>query len=99
MKTLEGFVLGIADSDYTWVGFNWMRPSTRRRVGLVFIFSSSFLLGLSGLLLGAALIYLVIGHLEYETAWFLFLLVMAVELALHLLFAHYWNARVDRLVR
>jgi hypothetical protein len=93
MKSVESLVLRVADSDLTWIGFGWMRPAKDQQVGLPYILFSSFLLGLPGLLLGAGIIYLLIGHVTPAIWLGLLGAVLAVEVPLHLLFAHYWNRR------
>ncbi|MCX6929294.1 MAG: hypothetical protein NT154_39650 [Verrucomicrobia bacterium] len=97
MKTLEHWVLRVADSDLTWIGFGWLRPAKHARVGIGYILSSSMLLGLPGIVAGAGLIYLVLGRVEAKVWLSLFVLVTVFELLLHLLFAHYWNRRAERL--
>jgi hypothetical protein len=97
MNRLEHWVLRVADSDRTWYGFNWMRPPKQSRVSLSYVLCSSFLLGLPGLLLGAAAIYVGLGTVQPKVWGMLLALAMLVELPLHLLFAHYWNRRADRL--
>ena len=97
MKTIGNWVLRVADSDLTWFGLNWLRPSTRTHIGIGYIFFSSVLLGLPGIVAGAAMIYLAIGKVQ-STVWLaLILLVMAIELPLHWLFAYFWNERARRL--
>lgn len=99
MKALEHWVLRIADSDMTWYGFNWLRPARNQRVGLCYILFCSFLLGLPGIVLGAGAIYLFFGRVDADAWLMLFVLVMPVELALHILFAHYWNRRAGKLAQ
>jgi hypothetical protein len=99
MKTLEHWVLRIADSDLTWVGFNWMRPAKLQPVGFGYILFSSLLLGLPGIAVGAGLIYFLMGKVEARAWLMLFAFAMAVELSLHAVFAHYWNRRAADLAR
>jgi len=97
MKQLEHWVLRIADSDLTWIGFNWMRPAKQRRIGFGYIVFSSFLLALPGIAVGAGLLYVVRGQVEPKVWLALFAMAMAVDLALHAVFAHYWNRRAASL--
>jgi len=97
MKSFEHRVLRIADSDWTWVGFNWMRPAKEQHIGLGYILLSSLLLGLPGIAVGAALLYSVRGRVEPKVWLTLFAFAMAIELALHLWFARYWNRRAATL--
>jgi hypothetical protein len=99
MKTLEHWVLRVADSDMTWVGLNWLRPAKHQRIGYVWIVFSSMMFALPGIAAGAGLIYLVLGHVDSEVWVSLFVLVVLVELALCLLSAHYWNRRAESLVQ
>jgi len=97
MKTLEHWVLRIADSDVTWIGLNWLRPAKHHRIGFGYILLSSILLGLPGIAAGIGLIYLVLGRVEPRVWLSLFVLVVMCELVLHILFAHYWNQRAKNL--
>ena len=98
MKTLEYWVLRIADSDWTWVGFNWLRPDRRQRLGFLYLLFSSMLLGFPGVVAGAGLIYLFSGSVEAHVWASLFIFVTMIELPLHLLLAHFWNRRADALM-
>jgi hypothetical protein len=98
MSTVRQWVLRIADSDLTWIGFNWMRPAKSHRVGWAYLLFSSVLLGLPGFVVGVSALYLFFGHVNAVTLAIVFAFVMAVELPLHMLFAHYWNERASRLV-
>ena len=97
MNSIEHWILRIADSDWTWTGFNWMRPAKQKRIGLGYILFSSFLLALPGIAVGAGLLYALRGRVEPKVWLTLFALAMAVDLSLHALFAHYWNRRAARL--
>jgi len=97
MKFIEHWILHIADSDWTWTGFNWMRPAKQQRIGAGYILFSSLLLSLPGILLGAALLYWLKGRVEPKAWLALFALAMAIDLALHVLFARYWNRRANKL--
>jgi amino acid permease len=99
MRTLEHWVLRIADSDLTWLGYGWMRPARQQPVGFGYILFSSVLLGLPGVAVGAGVIYWFVGHVEPRVWLAMFALVMLVELPLHALFAHYWNRRAASLAR
>jgi hypothetical protein len=98
MKTLEYWVLRIADSDWTWVGFNWLRPAKNHRVSLGYILFSSFLLGSPGLIVGFGFLYVFFGRIEPKIGLSIFTLVMFFELLMHLVFAHYWNQRARKLI-
>jgi hypothetical protein len=97
MKQLEHWVLRIADSDLTWIGFNWMRPAKQQRIGLGYILFSSVLLALPGIAVGAGLLYVMRGHVEPKVWVALFALATAIDLSLHAVFAHYWNRRAASL--
>ena len=99
MKALEHWVLRIADSDLTWYGFNWLRPAKHERVGLGYILFCSILLGLPGIGVGAGGLYLALGQVDPDMWLLMIVLVMLVELSLHILFAHYWNRRAERLAQ
>ncbi len=99
MKTLEHWVLRVADSDLTWFGLNWLRPARHDRIGLGYILVSSVLLGLPGLAVGTGMIYLALGRVGLSVWLSLFALVMLVEVPLHFLFAHFWNQRAKSLVQ
>lgn len=97
MKSLEHWVLRIADCNATWIGFGWLRPAKQQHIGFGYILFSSVLLGLPGVAVGAGLIYWFLGRVEPRVWLVMFALVMLVELPLHLLFAHYWNRRAANL--
>jgi hypothetical protein len=97
MKTIEHWVLRIADCDATWIGFGWLRPAKQQHVGFTYILFSSVLLGLPGIAVGAGLIYWFLGRVEPRVWLAMFALVMLVELPLHGLFAYYWNRRAASL--
>ncbi len=97
MKSLEHWILRIADCDATWIGFGWLRPAKQQHIGFGYILFSSVLLGLPGVAVGAGLIYWFLGRVEPRVWLVMFALVMLVELPLHLLFAHYWNRRAANL--
>ena len=99
MKLIEYWVLRIADSDWAWTGFNWMRPAKQQRIGLGYVLLSSFLLSLPGIILGAALLYWLRGRVEPKARLALFALAMAIDLALHVLFARCWNRRAADLAQ
>lgn len=86
-------------NDWTWRGFNWLRPAKNHHVGYGYILLSSILLGLPGVGVGTGLIYWYLGRVEARVWLAMFALVMPVELPLHLLFAHFWNRRADVVVR
>jgi hypothetical protein len=98
MKSLEHCVLRIADNDMTWFGLNWLRPAKQKRLGPGYIVSSSILLGLPGVFVGAGLIYLAFGQVTPGVWLGLFVLVTTIELTLHILFARFWNRRAGALV-
>jgi hypothetical protein len=77
------------------MGFNWLRPAKHARVGPGYILFSSVLLGLPGIALGAGVIFAVFGRVPASIWVALLGGVLPVELALHLIFAHYWNRRAD----
>ena len=91
------WVLRIADSDATWFGLGWLRPAKQERVGFWYIFFSSILLGLPGVMAGAGLIYLFLGRVEPRVWLTMFLLVLLLELPMHGLFAYFWNRRAKSL--
>ncbi len=93
MSELEYWILRMADSDLTWYGFGWLRPAKDHQIGLGFILISSVLLGLPGIGLGAGAVYYFFGTIEAWVWPALFSLAMAVEIPIHLVFAHYWNRR------
>ena len=97
MKHFEHWVLRIADSDLTWIGFNWMRPAREKRIGVGYILFSSVLLALPGIAVGAGLLYVLRGSVEPKVWLALFSLAMAIDLSLHAVFAHYWNRRAASL--
>jgi ABC-type Fe3+ transport system permease subunit len=97
MKRLEHWILRIADSDLTWIGFNWMRPAKQRRLSVGYILLSSFLLALPGIAVGAGLLYAIRGQVEPKVWLALFALAMAIDLSLHAVFARYWNRRAATL--
>jgi hypothetical protein len=97
MNGIERRVLQLADSDWTWVGFNWLRPAKEQRVGYAYLCLSSLLLGLPGLGLGAALLLIVFGSIDPRVWLGMVGLVLTVEFVLHCLFAVCWNRRVQRL--
>jgi hypothetical protein len=97
MRTIERWVLRIADHDLTWIGFNWMRPAKESRCGPRYVLLSSLLLSLPGILIGTGLIYCALGTVTWRVWSALFALALATELALHAVFAHYWNRRADTL--
>lgn len=97
MRTLEYWVLRVADSNMTWVGLNWLRPAKHHRISLGYILLSSFFLGLPGIVVGAGMIFLAFGKLQTNVLLSMFALVMAIELPLHILYAHYWNRRAGKL--
>ena len=99
MKVLERWVLQIADSDLTWIGFGWLRPAKDQRVGLVYILFSSILLGLPGMVMGVACLHLFLGRTELSTLLCLGVAVTILELFFHALFAHFWNRRATELRR
>lgn len=99
MRTIEHWVLRIADCNATWFGFGWLRPAKQQHIGPGYILFSSVLLGLPGFAVGAGLIYWFLGHVEPRVWLAIFALVMVVELPLHILFAHYWNRRAANLAR
>ena len=93
MRSIEHWVLRIADSDATWFGLGWLRPARHECVGYYYILFSSVLLGLPGVLVGAGVVYLFLGTVEPRVWLWMFLLVLIFELPLHCLFAHFWNRR------
>jgi hypothetical protein len=97
MRALEHWVLRVADSDWTWLGLNWLRPAKHDRAGPGYILLSSILLSLPGIAVGGGLIYLAFGRVEAGVWLWLFAVVMMVELPLHILFAHFWNRRAEAL--
>jgi len=99
MNTVEHWFLRVADSDMTWFGLNWLRPAKHNRLSLGYILLSSILLGLPGIALGAGMIYLVFDRVDPSVWLSLFVLAMMIELPLHILFAHFWNRRAERLAQ
>jgi ABC-type Fe3+ transport system permease subunit len=99
MSSIEQWVLRIADSDMTWFGLSWLRPPPHRRITSLYVLLSSIVLGLPGLVVGAGLIYLFIGRLEPAIWLWMVALVLSIELALHIIFAHFWNRRADSLAQ
>jgi hypothetical protein len=99
MGTIERWMLRIADHNLTWIGFNWMRPAKQTRCGLRYILLSSLLLGLPGVLIGAGLLYFLLGTVGWKAWAALFAFAMALEVSLHIVFAYYWNRRADALAR
>jgi hypothetical protein len=97
MHWLERLTLRVADSDWTWVGLNWLRPHKHRRLGPADIIGSSIVHGLPGVAAGTALIALVVGRIDLSVCLWLLLVVMMIELPLNLLFAHFWNRRAKNL--
>ena len=97
MKSLEHWVLRIADNDRAWTGFNWMRPLEQEPIGLGWILFSSLLLSLPGIAVAAGLIYWRLGRAGLKVWLVLFAFAMAIALSLHMLFAHYWNRRAASL--
>jgi hypothetical protein len=76
-----------------------MRPHKESRVGFAYLFASSVFLGLPGVVVGAGLIYFVVGSVVPEFWLALWAIVLGVEFVLHGLFGYYWNRRADMLVR
>jgi hypothetical protein len=99
MKTLEQWVLRIADSDATWLGLKWLRPDRHQRIRMGYILMSSFLLGLPGVAVGASLIWWFAGRVQPGLWLALFAFVMMLELPLHVFFAHFWNRRAAVLAK
>jgi hypothetical protein len=97
MKAIEYWFLRIADSDATWFGLGWLRPAKHKCVGLWYIIFSSILLGIPGVVAGAALIYLFFRRVELHLWLAMFLLVLCFELPMHGLFAYFWNRRAKKL--
>ena len=97
MNAIERWVLLIADSDLTWIGFHWLRPTKDRRLGPGYILFSSILLGLPGVAMGGGLIYLFIGRVEPLVWLLLFSGATVFELVLHVPFAYFWNKRAEAL--
>jgi len=97
VKSLEHWVLRVADCDAMWFGFGWLRPAKHQHIGLGYISLSSVLLGLPGVAVGAGLIYWFQGRVEPRVWLGMLGLVLLVELPLHLLFARYWNCRAAEL--
>lgn len=99
MGKIGRLVLRIADSDYTWVGFNWMRPSRETRLSWTYLAGSSILLGLPGLAVGAGGLYLALGRIDPQVWLWMVGLVFTVELILHAVLGFFWNARASELAR
>jgi len=97
MRKLEYWVLRLADWDAAWIGFGWLRPAKRQRIGFGYILFCSVLLSLPGLAVGAGLIYWFVGRIEPRVWMALLALVTLVELPLLLLFGYYWNRRAASL--
>jgi hypothetical protein len=97
MKVIESWVLRIADSDRTWIGLGWLRPSKHQRLGYDYVLFSSLLLSLPGIAVCAGLIWYFLGNVEPRIWLMLFLITTTVELLLHGLFARYWNRRASTL--
>lgn len=97
MRTIERWVLRVADSDLTWISFNWMRPAKQTRCGPGYVLFSSLLLSLPGILIGAGLIYLIFETVSWKVWAALFSFALAIELPLHIVFAFCWNRRADAL--
>ena len=93
MKVIENCVLRIADSDWAWTGFNWMRPAKQQRIGFGYILFSSLLLSLPGIAAGAGLLYGLRRSAELKAWIALLAFALAIALSLHAVFAHYWNLR------
>lgn len=83
----------MADHDLTWVGLNWLRPAKHQRIGYAYVLWMSFILGLPGVLAGAALLFAFVGRVAPEAWCTLFLLVMALQVPMNLIFARVWNRR------
>jgi hypothetical protein len=99
MKTIERCFLRVADSDWNWIGFNWLRPVKDVRIGIGYIIGSSILLGLPCIGVGAAMLYFVFGRVSFGTWFFLFVAATMVEMLLHIVLAHFWNRRAGGLMR
>ena len=99
MKTIERWFLRVADSDWTWIGLSWLRPAKDARIGIGYIIGSSILLGLPGIVAGAAMLYFAFGKVSLGAWLFLFVAATMVELLLHIVFAHFWNRRAGELMR
>jgi hypothetical protein len=99
MKRLEELFLRVADSDWSWIGFNWLRPAKETHAGIVYILFSSFILGLPGIVIGGVAIDRFCGNPGWEVWLGLFAVVMIVEMLAHLVFAHFWNRRAETLRR
>lgn len=97
MKTIESWVLRVADSDFTWIGLGWLRPAKEQRLGAGYILFSSIILGLPGVVTGIGTIFSLFGRVPLSVCLMVFLVVTLIELLLHLPFAHYWNKRAETL--
>lgn len=97
VRSIEHWVLRIADSDATWFGLGWLRPAKHERLGSWYLLFSSILLGLPGVGVGAGMLYWFLGRVPLVAWIWLSLLALLVELPLHALFGHYWNRRAASL--
>jgi hypothetical protein len=97
--SVEQWVLRVADSDWTRIGLNWLRPAKHTCVWLAYVVPASLVLGLPGVAAGAALIAAMAGRIDLSVCLWLLLIVTMVGLPLNLLFAHYWNRRARSLGR
>jgi hypothetical protein len=97
MMSVEQWFLRVADSDWTWVGLNWLRPPKDKRLGFGYIVVSSVALGLPDIVAGVTLIALVAGRIDLTVCLWLLLVASTLELLLNLLFAYYWNRRAKSL--
>jgi hypothetical protein len=97
MERFERWFYRVADSDVSWYGFQWLRPAKTERVGPGRIVLSSIILGLPGAGAGIGLIYFILGSITPATCGVIFSAVTLVELALHVVWAHYWNKRAAAL--
>ena len=93
MSAFERWFFRIADSDACWYGLGWLRPAKTESVGPLWIMAASVILGLPGVGVGIGLIYLVLGTVQPEVCWGIFLAVTLVELVLHVISAYFWNKR------
>ena len=99
MKTIERWFFGMADSDWNWIGFSWLRPAKHARIGIGYIIGGSILLGLPGVGVGAAMLYFAFGGVSFGAWLFLFVAATMAELLLHIVCAHFWNRRAGELMR